>query len=137
MIVSFYKQGQIDSLWTIVVSCTEYSRTCNPSLNGCASYFIHRNIVFVLEDSSRGHISQYLHALGCKLNTETECVVSLESKRRSNEVREYESSTAPICSRALVIGLAAGTTCSGISHQTSDITNSRNTKAQRKPLSCA
>ena len=57
------------------------------------------------------HISDTNHTLEWRLDTETGTVWS-ESKRRSNEVREYEFSTTPICLPALVIGLAAGTTYS-------------------------
>jgi hypothetical protein len=57
-----------------------------------------------MKDTYRGLIIDWNHAL--------ECIACLESRRRSNEVREYESRTAPIFSPALVIGLAAGTTYS-------------------------
>jgi hypothetical protein len=58
------------------------------------------------------HVSDTNHTLEWRLDAETEGTVWSESKRRSNEVREYEFSTTPICLPALVIGLAAGTTYS-------------------------
>lgn len=79
--------------------------------------FIHK-FVFSYRRLCRHRISYRIYKLERKLDSRTECTLGLDSKRRSNEVREYGSSTKLICSLALVIGLATGTTYSN-SHQSS------------------